>query len=77
MIDPSAMILRARRALTMTDILGRDFDPVALGKVKRVTVETTEAGTMLLVTFEDRGALAVRAKLGESLTLDVRPAPLV
>jgi hypothetical protein len=60
----------------MTAPFGPDFDPLALGIVKHVTVETSDKhGTHLLVTFWDRGALAVRAKLGEALTIDVRPAP--
>lgn len=57
--------------------IGPDFDPVQLGFVKHVHVETTpgDDSTILLVTFGDGGALVVRAKLAEQLVLDVRPAP--
>jgi hypothetical protein len=56
-------------------MIGPDFDPVALGIVRRVKVESTERGTELLVTFWDRGSFAVRALVGDHCTIDVRPAP--
>lgn len=58
--------------------LGPEFAHVSYGLVKHVKIETTpvDGNTELLVHFWDRGVLVVRARFGEPLTIDVRPAAL-